>query len=165
MRGESRDGVVPGEFLGVTPFLGRAFTGAEAASEAAEAVVSLGHALWTSRYNADSRDSLAAPSKSNRRPTRVGVLPAGFKGLIGNAEAWVPFAVFTNGGPDTALWRMVLHGSRVERRAYRRAQGIAAGLQSPGSADRRGVSPQYRNAMGKPWSATAASLYSSRGRR
>ena len=54
----------------------------------------IGHALWTRRYNADPA-IVGRTIQVNSAPyTVVGVLPAGFKGLIGNAEAWVPFAVY-----------------------------------------------------------------------
>ncbi len=80
--------------LGITPILGRAFTGAEAHRAGEQPVVLLGHALWTRRYNADPA-IVGRTIQINSTPyTVVGVLPAGFKGLIGNAEAWVPFAVY-----------------------------------------------------------------------
>ena len=93
VRGEVVTERYPG-ILGITPILGRAFTGAEAHRAGEQAVVMLGHALWTRRYNADPA-IVGRTIQINSAPyTVVGVLPAGFKGLIGNAEAWVPFAVY-----------------------------------------------------------------------
>lgn len=83
--------VTPGylEILGATPVAGRAFFAAED-EEGAPLVVVLGHALWRERFGADpslvGRDVVL-----NGRPvTVVGVAPAGFRGLTGQAEMWVP---------------------------------------------------------------------------
>ena len=52
VRGEVVTDRYPG-ILGITPILGRGFTGAEAHRAGEQAVVMIGHALWTRRYNAD----------------------------------------------------------------------------------------------------------------
>ena len=52
VRGEVVTDRYPG-ILGITPILGRGFTGAEAHRAGEQAVVMLGHALWTRRYSAD----------------------------------------------------------------------------------------------------------------
>lgn len=83
--------VTPGylEVLGVTPVAGRAFLDIED-EEGAPLVAVLGHALWRERFGGDpalvGRDVVL-----NGRPvTVVGVAPAGFRGLTGQAELWVP---------------------------------------------------------------------------
>src|SRR5687768_17572475 len=83
VRGEVVTDRYPG-ILGITPVLGRAFTGAEAHRAGEQAVVMIGHALWTRRYNADPA-IVGRSIQINSAPyTVVGVLPAGFKGLGGN---------------------------------------------------------------------------------
>ena len=52
VRGEVVTDRYPG-ILGITPILGRGFTGAEAHRAGEQAVVMIGHALWTRRYSAD----------------------------------------------------------------------------------------------------------------
>ncbi len=81
--------------------------------------------------------SSGALSTINSAPyTVVGVLPAGFKGLIGNAEAWVPFAVYE----PSFMTQRYAHGyypSRGGRRATE-AQAIAA-VRGRRNANRRGI--------------------------
>jgi putative ABC transport system permease protein len=152
VRGEVVTDRYPG-ILGVTPILGRGFSGAEAHRPGEQAVVMLGHALWTRRYNADPA-IVGRTIQVNSAPyTVVGVLPAGFKGLIGNAEAWVPFAVYE---PEYLTQRFA-HGYYLvarRRASVSEAQAIAA-LGVAGTQ----IAAEYNN---KSWSATAASLYSSR---
>jgi putative ABC transport system permease protein len=152
VRGEVVTDRYPG-ILGITPVLGRAFTGAEAHRAGEQAVVMIGHALWTRRYNADPA-IVGRTIQINSAPyTVVGVLPAGFKGLIGNAEAWVPFAVYE---PEYLTQRSA-HGYYLvarRRASVSEAQAIAA-LGVVGTQ----IAAEYNN---KSWSATAASLYSSR---
>jgi putative ABC transport system permease protein len=152
VRGEVVTDRFPG-ILGVTPILGRGFTGAEAHRAGEQAVVMLGHALWTRRYNADP-SIVGRTLQINSAPyTVVGVLPAGFKGLIGNAEAWVPFAVYE---PEYLTQRFAHGYYLVARRkgSVSEDQAIAA-LGVVGTQ----IAAEYNN---KSWSATAASLYSSR---
>ena len=152
VRGEVVTDRYPG-ILGVTPILGRGFTGAEAHRAGEQAVIMIGHALWTRRYNADPA-IVGRTIQVNSIPyTVVGVLPGGFKGLIGNAEAWVPFAVYE---PEYMTQRFAHGYYLVARRkaSVPEAQAIAA-LGVLGTQ----IAAEYNNAS---WSATAASLYSSR---
>ena len=142
--------------LGITPILGRAFTGAEAHRAGEQPVVLLGHALWTRRYNADPA-IVGRTIQINSTPyTVVGVLPAGFKGLIGNAEAWVPFAVYE----PSFMTQSYAHGYYLVARrkaSVPEAQAIAA-LGVVGTQ----IAAEYSEYDGRSWSATAASIYSSR---
>jgi predicted permease len=79
--------------LGVRPVLGRAFTREEARQADAPPVVILGHSLWTRRYGADPSVLGRVMHVSGIAHAIVGVLPAGFRGLSGDAEMWTPLAV------------------------------------------------------------------------
>jgi putative ABC transport system permease protein len=139
--------------LGITPILGRAFTGAEAHRPGEPAVVMIGHAVWTRRYGADPA-VVGRTIQINSAPyTVVGVLPPGFKGLGGNAEAWVPFAVYE---PDFMTQRSAHGYYLVARRkaAIVEAQAIAA-VRVLGTQ----IAAEYGS---KSSGATAVSLYSSR---
>jgi putative ABC transport system permease protein len=79
--------------LGIVPILGRSFTYEEAHRPGAPAVAILGHALWARRYGGDPA-ILGRAIQVNATPcTVIGVLPAGFRGLTGEAEIWTPLAV------------------------------------------------------------------------
>jgi putative ABC transport system permease protein len=158
VRGEVVTERYPG-ILGVTPILGRAFTGAEAHRAGEHAVIMIGHALWTRRYNADPA-IVGRTIQVNSAPyTVVGVLPPGFRGLIGNAEAWVPFAVYE----PAFMTQRYAHGYYL---VARRKAGVseAQAIAAVGVAGTQISSEyaEYINVDGRPWSATAASLYSSR---
>jgi putative ABC transport system permease protein len=155
VRGEVVTDRYPG-VLGITPVLGRPFTGEEAHRPGVPAVALIGHSLWTRRYGADPA-ILGRRIEINAIPhTIVGVLPQGFRGLSGNAEVWVPFAAHD----ARYITLRYLHAySLVARRKsdISEAQAIAA-VQMIGPQ----IAAEYSNGDGKLWGASAASLYSSR---
>ena len=76
------------ETVRVQPALGRAFSAAEEAP--GHAVALLGDGLWRQRYGADP-GVLGRPVVVNGVPlTVVGVMPAGFAGVSGQAVLWFP---------------------------------------------------------------------------
>jgi putative ABC transport system permease protein len=158
VRGEVVTDRYPG-ILGITPILGRGFTGAEAHRAGEQAVIMIGHALWTRRYNADPA-IVGRTIQVNSSPyTVVGVLPAGFKGLIGNAEAWVPFAVYE----PAFMTQRYAHGYYlVARRKAGTSEAQAIAAVGVAGTQMSSEYAEYINVDGKPWSATAVSLYSSR---
>jgi putative ABC transport system permease protein len=79
--------------LGVAPVIGRHFTFDEANRAGGSPVVMISHALWTRRYAADPAIVGRSIQVNDTPHLVVGVLPPGFKGLIGNAELWMPLAV------------------------------------------------------------------------
>ena len=155
VRGEVVTDRYPG-ILGITPILGRAFTGAEAHRPGESAVVMIGHALWTRRYGADPA-IVGRTIQINSAPyTVVGVLPPGFKGLGGNAEAWVPFAVYE----PTFMTQRYAHGYYLVARRktdVSEAQAIAA-VRVAGAQ----IAAEFTEYGGRSSGATAASLYSAR---
>jgi putative ABC transport system permease protein len=79
--------------LGVTPILGRSFTAEESTRSGVPPVALIGHSLWMRRYGG----ATPLPDRQvqiNGTPfTIIGVLPAGFRGLSGEAELFTPLAM------------------------------------------------------------------------
>jgi putative ABC transport system permease protein len=155
VRGEVVTDRYPG-ILGITPILGRSFTGAEAHRPGEPAVAMIGHALWTRRYNADPA-IVGRTIQINSAPyTVVGVLPPGFKGLGGNAEAWVPFAVYE----PTFMTQRYAHGYYlVARRKADISEDQAIAAVGVAGAQ---IAAEFSEYGGRSSGAIAASLYSSR---
>lgn len=90
--------LVPGEFvspeyfkvMAIQPVLGRVFDAAEDSVIGAHPVVVLSHQFWQQRF-AGRRDIAGQTlSLGGHVLTVIGVLPAGFRGLSGNARIWLP---------------------------------------------------------------------------
>ncbi len=83
--------------LGVRPFIGRTFLPAEDTPPAPGDVVVLGYNLWQTRFVGD-RQVLGKSIRLNAvTRTIVGVLPAGFRGLSGSAEYFLPTTTYSPG--------------------------------------------------------------------
>ena len=83
------------QVLGLTPALGRLLQPGEDARAGEPAIVVLGHDLWKRRFGAD-RGIIGREVRLNGRSlTVVGVAPAGFRGLTGSADAFVPITLAT----------------------------------------------------------------------
>ncbi|HUQ80637.1 MAG TPA: ABC transporter permease [Gemmatimonadaceae bacterium] len=85
--------VVGGEYfatLGVGAARGRLFSAEEDLSPAASPVALIGHDLWVRRYGGDASIAGSTVRVNGRDLTVIGVMPAGFSGLTGRAELWVP---------------------------------------------------------------------------
>ena len=76
--------------LGVVPILGRDFTKEEDKAPGMDGIVMLGHAFWQRRFGGDPHVLGEVVRLSGIPYVVVGVLPPGFRGLTGEAEAWVP---------------------------------------------------------------------------
>jgi hypothetical protein len=76
--------------LAVAPAQGRAFLDEEDKTPGTHPVALIGHGLWARRFGSDP-GVIGQTISLNKVPlTIVGVLPEGFKGQKGTAEAWVP---------------------------------------------------------------------------
>jgi putative ABC transport system permease protein len=143
--------------LGITPIIGRTFTYDEANRAGAQPVVMIGHGLWTRRYGADPAILGRSIQINGTSYTVVGVLPEGFKGLIGSAQIWTPLAILE----AEQLTQAYSHSYTVvaRRRAdVSEAAAIAAVRVNGGQVD-----AQYRESgSADAWGATANSLTSSR---
>ena len=76
--------------LGGDPALGRAFTPEEDGKPFEHRVTVLGHDLWRRRFGADPQVVGKGVDLNGEKYTVVGVAPAGFRGISGKAEAWIP---------------------------------------------------------------------------
>jgi predicted permease len=83
------------EMLGAMPVAGRTFTRAEDEARDAHPVVLVSHAFWK-RELGGQQDAIGRTLTINDRTLAViGVLPAGFAGLDGGADLWVPMGMLT----------------------------------------------------------------------
>ena len=81
------------QVLALTPALGRLFQPGEDARPGEPAIVVLGHDLWKRRFGAD-RGIVGREVRLNGHAlTVVGVAPAGFHGLSGAADVFVPISL------------------------------------------------------------------------
>lgn len=76
--------------LGVDPVLGREFDRDEDDAATPALVVMLSHELWRTRFAADPAILGRAIDLNAKALTVVGVAPAGFRGLTGEAAVWIP---------------------------------------------------------------------------
>jgi putative ABC transport system permease protein len=79
--------------LGVRPALGRTFLPQEDSSPGAHPVAMLGHALWQREFGADPNAVGGRILLNGIVLSVVGILPAGFQGLTGAGEVWIPHAM------------------------------------------------------------------------
>jgi putative ABC transport system permease protein len=79
--------------LGVEPVIGRGFLVHEDSVPGAHPVVILGHDVWSRVFGADPGIVGGSVRLNGVALTVVGVGPAGFRGLTGEAELWLPQAM------------------------------------------------------------------------
>src|SRR5262245_4806698 len=87
--------------LGIRTQVGRLFLPEEDATPDTHAVAILGYGLWQRRFGGDQTIVGRNISLDNRSYTVVGVLPAGFQGLTGGAEIWLP--TMTSGAREISM--------------------------------------------------------------
>ena len=83
------------ETLGVKPVLGRFFTGSEPYAPGAAPYAVIGEGLWQARFGAQPDALGRTLVLDGVTITVIGVAPAGFRGIGGEAELWLPFAMAT----------------------------------------------------------------------
>jgi predicted permease len=126
------------DVLGRAPIVGRVFEVNEVEDAAAPLVVVLGHALWRERFGGD-RSVVGRTINLNDQPVQVvGVGPAGFEGLSGSAQAWIPVAtagqiispVMVRGAQAHWLWGFGRLANGVEpASAADRLAGVARAIE------------------------------------
>jgi putative ABC transport system permease protein len=79
--------------LGVRPALGRDFAPSEDSVAGAHPVVILGHGLWSEHFGSDPLVVGEAVILNDVTLAVIGVAPAGFRGLTGEADLWFPQAM------------------------------------------------------------------------
>ena len=76
--------------LGASPLFGRTYTGAEDRVGGPSDVVVLSEGLWRSRFGG-RRDAIGdVLTIGGKKRTVIGVMPADFRGLSGDAQLWLP---------------------------------------------------------------------------
>jgi putative ABC transport system permease protein len=144
--------------LGVAPQLGRPFTWDEVHKAGAPRAAMIGHGLWTRRFGGDPA-VVGRTIRINATPyTVVGVLPRGFRGLVGNADVWVPLAAVE----PSQLTQAQSHSyTIVARRKHDVSEQAAASAVELLGAQVDAA--HVRSDIGMPaWKARANSLYASR---
>ena len=77
----------------------------------------LGHALWQRRFGGDPNVLGQVVRLSGVPYTVVGVLPPGFRGLTGEAEAWIPLMTTPAEELEPEVVPLLLRGRATESRA------------------------------------------------
>ena len=144
--------------LGVVPLMGRAFNWDEVHQAGTPAAAMISHGLWTRRFGGDP-SVVGRTIRINAAPyTVIGVLPRGFRGLIGNADVWVPLAAFE----PSQLTQAQSHSYTIVARRKRDVseQTAASAVEVLGSQ----VHAAYpRKDVGMAgWKARGNSMYASR---
>ncbi|HXW04309.1 MAG TPA: ABC transporter permease [Vicinamibacterales bacterium] len=144
--------------LGITPVSGRAFSHDEVHEAGTPAAAMISHGLWIRRFGGDP-GVVGRQIQVNATPyTVVGVLPPGFRGLIGNADVWVPLAAFEPSQLDEAQSHSYTIVAR--RRPEVSEQAAMAAVEVLG---RQVDAAHARRDVGMPgWAARANSMYASR---
>lgn len=104
------------DVMGVQPFLGRAFRAAER-RPGGDDVVILSHALWRDRFGSDEAilgRSLPLHGGGHEARTVIGVMPPGYRPLLGGQRAfWIPLVADEN-DPDLYYGKFVRLVARLE---------------------------------------------------
>jgi putative ABC transport system permease protein len=87
--------------LGIKPHVGRLFLPEEDTTPDTHPVAILGYGLWQRRFAGDQAIVGRNITLDTRSYTVVGVLPAGFQGLTGGAEIWLP--TMTSGAREISM--------------------------------------------------------------
>jgi putative ABC transport system permease protein len=144
--------------LGVAPLVGRPFTWDEVHNAGTPRAAMISHGLWTRRFGGDPA-VVGRTIRINATPyTVIAVLPRGFRGLIGNADVWVPLAAFE----PSQLTQAQSHSYTIvaRRKHHVSEQTAAAAVEVLGS---QVDAAHARRDVGMPvWKARANSMYASR---
>ena len=134
------------ELLGARPAFGRAFGIEDDRRDVPGAGVVVSDALWQRRLNADPLAIGRSIEIDRRRVIVLGVMPRGFRGLIGRTDVWLPLgtARWMDGetGPERPwsrgfeLFGRLRPGLALTDAGARFADEGRAAIESTGAADR-----------------------------
>jgi putative ABC transport system permease protein len=144
--------------LGVAPSMGRAFTWDEVQTAGTPRAAMISQGLWTRRFGSDPA-VVGRTIRINATPyTVIGVLPRDFRGLIGNAEVWVPLGAFE----PSQLTQAQSHSYTIVARRKRDVpeQTAASAVEVVGS--QVDAAHARRDIGMSTWKARANSMYASR---
>ena len=144
--------------LGVAPLMGRPFTWDEVHTAGTPPAAMISHGVWTRRFGGDP-SVVGRTIRINAAPyTVIGVLPRGFRGLIGNADVWVPLAAFE----PSQLTQAQSHSyTIVARRKRDVSEQMAASAVEVLGSQVDAAHPRKDIGMAG-WTARANSMYASR---
>jgi predicted permease len=143
------------DLLGVRPISGQQFSSTHDDWSVESALVLLSHGLWIEQFGGDARVLGRVIQVEGRAFTIAGVLPAGFAGLIGRTDVWVPLSMvpwMDGGAPATAAWSrwfeifglLPPNASVAVAQAQIAATAVPALLALPGSERGLGRAPEVR---------------------
>ncbi|HEX5216900.1 MAG TPA: ABC transporter permease [Vicinamibacterales bacterium] len=134
------------ELLGARPIVGRAFSKEDDRRDAPGTGVVISDALWQRRLDADPSAIGRSIEIDRRRVAVLGVMPRGFRGLIGRTDVWLPLgtARWMDGeiGPERPwsrgfeLFGRLRPGLALADANARFADEGRAAIESTGAADR-----------------------------
>ena len=134
------------ELLGTRPAAGRAFGIDDDRRDALGAGVLVSDALWRRRLGADPQAIGRSIEIDRRRVVVLGVMPRGFRGLIGRTDVWLPLGtsrwIDGDSGPERPwsrgfeLFGRVRPGLALADAGARFAVEARAAIESTGAADR-----------------------------
>ena len=144
--------------LGIAPLVGRPFTWDEVHKAGTSRAVIIGHDLWTRRFGRDPQ-VVGRTIHINATPYIViAVMPQGFRGLIGNADVWVPLAAFE----PMHLTQAQSHSyTIVAHRKHDVSEQVAASAVEVLGSQVDAAHPRRDIGMAA-WKARANSMYASR---
>jgi putative ABC transport system permease protein len=152
------------DLVGMPPSVGRAWTRDDDAREPAAGVVLVSDGLWRRRYAADPQLVGRPIVVDGTMVTVSGVMPRGFRGVIGRADLWVPLRLANTLGVRTpAPERLWSRWFEVIARA-KPAVGLEQARRQFESDARRAVAsiPGSQSALGSNWRATLVPLEAAR---
>ena len=144
--------------LGIDPQIGRGFSQEETRSPGSAPLVMLAHGLWQRRFGGDPSVLGHTMGLNGTAHTIVGVLPAGFRGLSGQTDVWVP-VMTRDAGELGEAWNHSYYVVARRRQGVTPEQAEAAtrllGAQVNAQIQPPSRDPGVRQAA---WSATAVPL-------
>lgn len=148
--------------LGVRALEGRTFAPEEDATPRTHPVILLSHGLWQRRFGGDP-GVMGRRIEINGVPLAVvGVLPEGFRGLTGTAEAWVPMMTAPLLTYDEQLEERWSHWHRVVGRLEPGASLERAGARLPALARAIAEAHPRPSRPTEVWDVAAAPLEAAR---
>ena len=142
--------------LGITPALGRTFSTSETQPGHAAPLTLISHRLWISRFGGDRTVAGKTLGLHGAPHTIVGVLPAGFAGLTGQADVWVPVETV----PARELAQTFSHSYHVVARLQ---DGVSpADARAAVDVLGRVIDEQHPSPGEDRWGATAIPLHKER---
>ena len=146
------------DVLGVAPQTGRSFTAEETPVSGSGALAVLGHGFWTRRFGGDPSVIGRSIALNGIPHTILGIMPAGFTGLTGESDIWIPLMTSTQDNLTEpwshSYWLVARLKVGATPEQARAAMTAVAGA----------IAAVYKNPFENqaPWGATAARLHDDR---